>query len=321
MTAAIMLRDVGRRYIISDRQKGVGGAIKHLVRPTRRTIEGLSGINLEVETGTILGLLGPNGAGKTTLLKLVAGLTRPSQGSITVLGRDPSRRSREHLESIGLITGNRYSLLWDLPARDSFELNRVIFGVSQETFGRRLKEFSERLDATQILNQPVRTLSLGQRMKVELIGGLLHAPSVVLLDEPTLGLDATTQRNLRQFIDDYRTEYEATFVLTSHYMEDIVALADRVAILHKGMKVFDGTLEQLRAHSSPQRTIRVTGVVGIPEGIPREYVTGGDQGSFSVVAPQNEVANIVGSVFRAAPGADIVVSPPALEEIVDKFYA
>jgi viologen exporter family transport system ATP-binding protein len=199
--------------------------------------------------------LGPNGAGKTTTLKVLSGLLHPTAGEVSVLGHVPWRREKALLQQITLVMGQRSQLWWDLPVRDSFELNRVIYRIPLHTYDHTLNELTELLELAHLLHKPARTLSLGERMKCEFALALLHRPRILFLDEPTLGLDVTMQRRIRTFIREYNRRYEATMLLTSHYMADVEALCQRLLIIHSGKLLFDGDTEALVQRFAPQQTI------------------------------------------------------------------
>jgi ABC-2 type transport system ATP-binding protein len=206
----------------------------------------------------VVGFLGPNGAGKTTTLKMLAGLLHPSEGELQVLGHQPYRRSREYLSQISMVMGNRYQLTWDLPALDSFEMQRAIYSLSQKQFKHMRDELIEMLEAKDLVKKPVRNLSLGERMKVEIISALLHQPKVLFMDEPSIGLDTIMQHRIRKFISEYNQYSGATVLLTSHNMADVETLCKRVIVIHQGHLIFDGELRSLTDKFFAYRTIKMT---------------------------------------------------------------
>ena len=220
-----------------------------------REVKAVDGISFDIAPGEIVGFLGPNGAGKTTTLKMLSGLLYVTSGEARVLGHVPSKRERDFLRRIALIMGNRNQLQWDLPALDSFELNRAIYRIPRDQFLETRDELIELLEVDDLVRKPVRQLSLGERMKVEIIGSLLHRPPVVFLDEPTIGLDITMQKRLREFVSEYRQRHEATIMLTSHYMADVEALCERVIVIHHGRILFDGTSRPSGTRSLPGRRL------------------------------------------------------------------
>ena len=252
-------------FDVPEREAGLRAAAKGLVRRKTREVRAVNEISFTIEQGEVVGFLGPNGAGKTTTLKMLSGLLYPSGGVAEVLGLVPSKRQREFLSRITLVMGNRNQLQWDLPALDSYELNRAIFRIPSEEFTSIRDELIELLGIGDLVRKPVRQLSLGERMKAEIVGALLHRPQVLFLDEPTIGLDVTMQKRIRAFVADYNTRYGATVLLTSHYMADVEALCERVIVIHHGQILFDGALTaspisspRTRRSASCSRTARST---------------------------------------------------------------
>ncbi|HEX6507712.1 MAG TPA: ATP-binding cassette domain-containing protein, partial [Chloroflexota bacterium] len=255
--AAISVRDLRKTYTIAEREAGALAAIRSLVRRRTREIPAVDSITFDVEPGEIVGFLGPNGAGKTTTLKMLSGLLFPTSGDVEVLGHVPSRREKSLLRQITLVMGQRSQLSWDIPALDSFELNRAIYDIPTGDYERMRDELIDLLELGHLVRKPVRNLSLGERMKCEIAIALLHRPRVLYLDEPTLGLDVTMQRRIRTFIAEYNNRYEGTVLLTSHYMADVEALCRRVIVIHRGTLLFDGDLSRLIQRFSPHKTIVV----------------------------------------------------------------
>lgn len=231
MTADISVRDLVKHYLVPEREGGLRASIKGIFKRRHRRVRAVDGISFEVAKGEIVGFLGPNGAGKTTVLKVLSGLLYPTDGEVAVLGHTPWRRRRDFLTRMTLIMGQRQQLFWDLPGIDTFLVNKAVFGLDDPTYESSFGLLSEMLDLQDLLYRPVRQLSLGERMKAELAAGLLHSPSVLFLDEPTLGLDVTMQQRIRKFIREYNTATGATILLTSHYMADVKALAERVIVI------------------------------------------------------------------------------------------
>ena len=232
-------------FDVPERDEGLKAATKSLVRRKTREVRAVDGISFEIAPGEIVGFLGPNGAGKTTTLKMLSGLLYVSGGEARVLGHVPSKRERDFLRRISLVMGNRNQLQWDLPALDSFELNRSIYQIPRPDFLALRDELIELLEVGDLVRKPVRQLSLGERMKVEIVGSLLHRPQVLFLDEPTIGLDVTMQKRIRAFVADYNRRFGATVLLTSHYMADVEALCKRVVVIHHGRILYDGALSGL----------------------------------------------------------------------------
>ena len=227
----IRLESVSKRYVIAEREPGLTGALRGLVKRNTRIIQAVNDISFSLEPGELAGYIGPNGAGKSTTIKLMSGILCPDSGVIEIMGRTPWKQRREHVARIGVVFGQKSQLWWDTPAIDSFELLRDIYKVPQSDYKRRLSELTERLDAGSILKTPVRQMSLGQRMKCELIASLLHGPEILFLDEPTIGLDAVTRIAVRDFLTELNRREGVTMILTTHDMDDIEALCSRVLVI------------------------------------------------------------------------------------------
>jgi ABC-2 type transport system ATP-binding protein len=245
MTPAISIRGLSKTYKVHEREAGLGAALRSLVSRRTRDVKAVDNISFTVEPGEVVGFLGPNGAGKTTTLKMLSGLLYPTSGEADVLGHVPSRRERGFLCRITLVMGQRNQLAWDIPAQDSYLLNRAIYRIPNTVYEQTLNELVALLDLGELIRKPVRNLSLGERMKCEIAGALLHQPQVLFLDEPTIGLDVTMQRRIRSFIAEYNKRFGATVLLTSHYMADVEALCRRVVVIHHGKILFDGELAGL----------------------------------------------------------------------------
>jgi ABC-2 type transport system ATP-binding protein len=243
--SVIEVRNLSRNYEYYRKRPGIGGSLRGLFRREKLVAEAVKDISFSIEEGELVGFLGPNGAGKTTTLKVLSGILFPTAGDVRVLGHVPFRRRTAYQKQFALVMGQKNQLWWDLPPRESFVLNKEIYEISDSDFKQSLDEFCELLDIGGILDVPVRKLSLGQRMKCELVTALIHRPKVLFLDEPTIGLDVVAQKNIRDFIKRYNEEKKTTIVLTSHYMEDISRLCRRVIIIDLGRIVYDGPLNEL----------------------------------------------------------------------------
>ena len=253
----IQVKNLSKSFDISSKQPGLKGTIKHFLKRKSKSIEVIKNINFEIKKGEIIGFLGANGAGKTTILKMLCGLIYPSEGDLSVSGYLPYKRRVNFLKTITLIMGQKQQLIWDLPPIESFYLNAAIYDVEKSEAKRRIKRLSDMLEIEDELYIPVRKLSLGQRMKAELLAALIHQPSILFLDEPTLGLDINAQRNLRKFLQTYNKETDATICLTSHYMKDITYLCKRVICVHNGSITYDGKLDKLLKKLSPVKDILI----------------------------------------------------------------
>jgi len=247
MTSPVIVVDhLSKTFQVAHKAPGLRGALSGLFSREYRAVEAVRAISFEVQEGELVGFLGPNGAGKTTTLKMLSGLLHPTSGQATVLGHVPWKRERSFQKRFTMVMGQRTQLWWDLPAWDSFLLNKEIFEIPEASFHRTVDELSTLLEIQDLLDVPVKKLSLGQRMKAELACSLLHEPSVLLLDEPTIGLDVVMQKKVREFILDYQKRRKATILLTSHNMEDIAELCSRVMLINHGQLLFDGALTEIQ---------------------------------------------------------------------------
>jgi len=237
-----------KTFRVAQKEPGLAGAIKGLFKRQYRDVHAVRDISFSIKEGELVGFLGPNGAGKTTTLKMLSGLLHPTSGEASVLGYVPWKRERDFQKQFTMVMGQRTQLWWDLPAWDSFLLNKEIYEIPKAQFEETVEELSRLLEIQDLLDVPVKKLSLGQRMKAELACSLLHRPRVLLLDEPTIGLDVVMQQIVRQFILEYNKRYRATVLLTSHNMEDIAELCPRVLLINHGQILFDGSLDSFRSH-------------------------------------------------------------------------
>ena len=316
----ISVRDLRKIYAVTERESGVAASLASLLHRKTEKIPAVDGISFELNPGEMVGFLGPNGAGKTTTLKMLSGLLHPTAGTIAVLGHIPQKREKEFLRRITLVMGQRNQLVWDIPAMDSYELNRAVYGIPAADFRRTLAELTELLELGPLLRKPVRNLSLGERMKCEIAGALLHRPQVVFLDEPTIGLDVTMQRRIRTFLAEYNSRYGATVLLTSHYMADVEALCRRVIVIHLGHLLFDGELADLVQRFTAHKTI----VVRLEDCRTdlRAYgdVVSCEEGSFTLRVPKAETARVTGRILADLPVIDLLVEDPPIEEIIERVF-
>jgi ABC-2 type transport system ATP-binding protein len=289
----------------------------------RTNFQALKGINLEVEAGEFLGFIGPNGAGKTTFLKILAGIMIPSSGMVNVLGSYPFDKRFDYLRQIALVMGNKNALWWDLPAIDSFKLQRDIYGVKESDFDARLKEISKVLDIEDLLPKRLRSMSLGERMKCELSACLLHRPKVVFLDEPTIGLDVISSRAIRKFLKRMNKEEGITFILTSHYLADIEELCERVVIINKGDKIYDGKLLDLKRKYAPEKEIKVYLETDEEKELFNELAVGDkkiEEDSGIITAKSSEVGDIASDLFNTFGAENITIGEPDIEDIIVKIF-
>jgi ABC-2 type transport system ATP-binding protein len=303
------------------REAGLRAALRSLVTRDHHEVRAVDGISFEIEPGEVVGFLGPNGAGKTTTLKMLSGLLYPTAGQLSVLDHVPSHRAATFLEQITLVMGNRNQLQWDLPALDSFEMNRAVFGLDREDFHRTLSELVELLEIGDVVRKPVRQLSLGERMKVELAGALLHQPRVLFLDEPTIGLDVAMQRRIRSFIAAYNRRHQATILLTSHYMADVQALCRRVIVIHHGAILFDGELRALSDRFTSHKTINIAlSDPSVPLDAYGEVVArDGDRVTLRV--RKEETSLVATKLLNEQPVSDVTIEDQPIEDVIEQVFA
>ena len=327
---SIRVRGLHKTYDVPDRDAGVRAAAGSILRRRTKQVAAVAGIDFDVQPGEIVGFLGPNGAGKTTTLKVLSGLLHPSRGEVDVLGHVPWRRENSYLRRMALIMGQRNQLAWDIPVADSYELNRAIYSVPVVEYRQRLDELSELLELGELLRKPVRNLSLGERMKVEIAGSLLHRPDVLFLDEPTIGLDVTMQRRIRGFIAAYNDRTGSTTLLTSHYMADVEALCKRVLVIHHGLLRYDGDLAGLVTTFAPLKTITVDLEPGTPvpdhAGLARlagseEAVGELSSDRISLRIPRSETAAVTTRLLATLRVVDLVVEEPPIDEVIEGVFA
>ena len=307
-------------YNVPERESGLGASVRSLWSRETKDVVAVSEISFDVAPGEIVGFLGPNGAGKTTTLKMLSGLLHPSDGTATVLGYVPWKREKAYLRQMTLVMGQRNQLAWDIPVADSFELNRAIYRIPEAQYQQTLTELTDLLDLGPLLTKPSRNLSLGERMKCELAGALLHQPRVLFLDEPTLGLDVTAQRRIRGFIAAYGARHNATVLLTSHYMADVEALAERVIVIHHGVLLFDGPLSGLIERFSPYKTVTVD-LDGPASDVDRfGDVVQTEDGRVTLQVPKGEAAAVTARLLAELPVVDLSVTDPPIDEVIDRVF-
>jgi ABC-2 type transport system ATP-binding protein len=318
---AILVSSLCKYYKVPTREAGLRAATRSLFKRTYNTVKAVDDISFVIEPGEIVGFLGPNGAGKTTTLKMLSGLLYPSRGAGRVLGFEPSRRQQHFLEQITLVMGNRQQLEWDLPALDSFELRRAIYDIPRPEFERTRDEFIELLDLKNLVKQPVRNLSLGERMKMEIVGALLHRPKVLFLDEPTIGLDVTMQRRIRTFVEEYNRRHAATVLLTSHYMADVEALCKRVIVIHNGRLLFDGNLSALLDRFSALKTIAITTGDGTAAWSQYGEVLSQEMGRVTLRVLREKAPQVTARILAEQRVDDLTVEDPPIEDVIEKVFA
>lgn len=317
----VHITDLRKIYVVSQQEAGARAALKSLVQRRKLEVPAVDGISFDLASGEIVGFLGPNGAGKTTTLKMLSGLLHPTSGGVTVLGYIPWKRERAFLRQITLVMGQRNQLVWDIPAIHSFELNRVIYRIPSDSYRRTLGELTELLELGPLLYKPVRNLSLGERMKCEIAAGLLHRPSVVFLDEPTIGLDVTMQRRIRSFIAEYNQHSGATVLLTSHYMADVEALCRRVVVIHHGRLLFDGDLSTLVQKFTEHKTIIVQ--LRDCQADLQSYgeVISCTDGRVTLRVPKAKTAHVTEQLLADFSVIDLLVEDSPIEEVIERVFA
>jgi ABC-2 type transport system ATP-binding protein len=321
MPEIITLNSLSKHFKVPVRESGLKASLGSLIKREFRTIKAVDEITFKIDQGEVVGFLGPNGAGKTTTLKMLSGLLYPTSGTGTVLGFVPSKRQSEFLSQITLVMGNRQQLVWDLPALDSFDLMRSIYSIPTQEFIRTRDEFIDLLELKELVNKPVRNLSLGERMKMEIAGSLLHRPKVLFLDEPTLGLDVTMQRRIRAFISEYNQRYGATVLLTSHYMADVEALCKRVVVIHHGKLLFDGDLNSLVEQFAAFKTIGVTLQTENVDLSKYAQVISQDGTRFTLRVPKADTAQVTARLLADLPVDDLNVEDPPIEDVIEQVFA
>ena len=320
--AIVMARGLRKSFRVADKQPGFSGTMRHLLRRRWIDLEAVREVSFQIEAGEVVGFLGGNGAGKTTTLKLLSGLIHPSGGELEVAGHRPFRRQRAFLEAITLVMGQKQQLIWDLPPLDSLRVNAAVYGIDDHEARRRIGELAEMLELGEELTRPVRKLSLGQRMKAELLAALLHRPRVLFLDEPTLGLDVNAQARVRTFLADYNQLTGATVLLTSHYMADITALCPRVLLIHRGQLFYDGALAALGERLAPWRQVRLE--LAAPMAADRLGSYGEieqlDGAAVRLLIPKERLTTTLNRLLAELPVLDLEVNYPPIEELIGRLF-
>jgi ABC-2 type transport system ATP-binding protein len=319
----IDVNNLQKIYRVFQKQDGLWGSVRGLFKRQYRTVEAVRGVSFQVQKGEMVAFLGPNGAGKTTTLKLLAGLIHPSAGSATVLGHIPWRRTNAYRRRFSLVMGQKNQLWWDLPAQESFRLHKEIYRIESAPFNKRLDELTTLLEVKHLTRQAVRELSLGERMRMELIAALLHSPEVLLLDEPTIGLDVISQRKVQEFLKFYQADQQITVLLTSHYMKDVEALCKRAIIINEGEIKQDGPLDDLRDQFSQHKQIRLQFAPGpfptnleqfgrIVESVPPKV---------TLEVLRDQIPKVLARLLETYSIEDVGVQDRPLEEVIAEVFA
>jgi ABC-2 type transport system ATP-binding protein len=317
----VHVNELTKIFKVPEREPGLRAAAKSLIRRKTREVHAVEGISFDIEPGEVVGFLGPNGAGKTTTLKMLAGLLYPTSGEARVLGHIPSRREKDYLRRMTMVMGNRNQLQWDIPALDSFELNRAIYRLRRADYVAMRDELVELLDVGDLVRKPVRNLSLGERMKVEIVGSLLHRPLVLFLDEPTIGLDVTMQKRIRTFVAEYNERYGATVLLTSHYMADVEALCKRVIVIHHGRILFDGDLSSLGNEFAQYKTIGVVLENGDARLDDYGEVVARDGDRITLRVPKADTSRVAARLLSDHEVLDLTIEEPPIEDVIEMVFA
>ena len=320
--AIIQAHGLTKHYRVHQRGSGFSAVLRSLWHREHKTIQAVNGIDFGIDHGEIVGFLGPNGAGKTTTLKMLSGLLHPTAGTARVLGHEPWLRQEAYLRQIALVMGQKGQLWWDVPAMDSYLINKEIYQVPDDVFRQRLNMLSELLDLEPLLGVQIRQLSLGERMKCELAGALLHGPQVLFLDEPTIGLDVTMQKRLRDFIRDYNQLTGATILLTSHYMDDIEELCQRVLIIHHGHLIYDGSLAQVVARYAEHRRLNLAFESQVPIAELEEVgeIVEAQPPRVVLRVPRNQATAVAAQLLNRFPVADLTIEEMPIEEIIRRIF-
>ncbi|HRX87713.1 MAG TPA: ABC transporter ATP-binding protein [Phycisphaerae bacterium] len=321
--AIIELHDLHKTYRVHQKKEGLLASLTGLVRRTYKTVRAVDGISATIEAGEMVGFLGPNGAGKTTTLKMLSGLIFPTSGDARVLGYVPWERHNEYRRQFALVMGQKNQLWWDLPAADSFRLHQEIYAIPDAQYRATLGELTELLGVGGLVSQPVRELSLGERMKMELIAALLHSPKVLFLDEPTIGLDVVSQSNIRACLREYNRDKGITVLLTSHYMQDVEALCRRVVVINHGRLVFDGLLSEILERFSRHKIIKLRFHDGQ---MPERFDAFGEVLELSpptvtLKVERAEVARLTGRMLAEHAVDDVAVEEIPIEEVIGEVFS
>ena len=320
----IVVEDLVKTFRIAERSPGIWGALRGIMHRRYRTVSALDGVSFEIEPGELVGYIGPNGAGKSTTVKVISGILVPDSGRCEILGRVPWRDRVDHVRDIGVVFGQRTQLWWDLPVVESFELLREIYRVPADDYAGTLDELVQVMDLSPLMDVPVRQLSLGQRMRCDLAAALLHRPSILFLDEPTIGLDAVSKLAFRDFIRRFNRERGVTVILTTHDMDDIEALCTRVMVIGEGVILYDGALEALRESIAPERRLIVDlAEADAPVSDPDADVMRreGRRVHLSFDPRRIPPADLIARIASRHPVRDLFVENPPIEEIVARMYS
>jgi ABC-2 type transport system ATP-binding protein len=321
----IEIEHLCKYYQVHQKEPGLAGSLRSFVRRKYEDIKAVDDLTFTIDAGEIVGFLGPNGAGKTTTLKVLSGLLYPTSGTVSVLGFMPYERKPAYLKQFTLVMGQKQQLLWDLPPIETFLVNKAIYEIADADFNTILGELTALLDLEPLLRKQVRKLSLGERMKCELAAALLHRPRILFLDEPTIGLDVMMQTNIRKFVAEYNARWNATVILTSHYMADVVALCKRVIVINEGHLIYDGELHALAERIAPYKLLRVdfaqppngADLAAYGEVVQRAR---SDGHHVELLVPREQTSAITARILSELPVADLTIEEPAIEEVIGRVF-
>jgi len=320
---AIEVRNLQKTYRVYRKREGLMASLRGLFHRKYDEVHAVAGIEFQIETGEMVAFLGPNGAGKTTTLKLLSGLIYPTGGEATVLGHVPWKRENAFRRRFSLVMGQKNQLWWDLPAQESFRLHKEIYRIEAAEFDRRMDELTELLEVRKLVGQPVRELSLGERMRMELIAALLHSPDLLLLDEPTIGLDVVSQRKVQEFLRHYQRERKITVLLTSHYMKDVEALCERAIIINEGKIKHDGPLDEIRDRFSRHKIIELQFAnAETPPDLDRfGTVVETRPPRVKLEVPRQQIPKILTALLSTYSIEDVSVHERPLEDVIAELFA
>jgi ABC-2 type transport system ATP-binding protein len=321
--AQIVVEQLCKYYQVHQKEPGFVGSMKSFVKRRYFSVKAVDGVSFCIEPGEMVGFLGPNGAGKTTTLKVLAGLLFPTQGRASVLGFTPHERRPAYLKQFTLVMGQKNQLIWDLPAIETFLVNKAIYEIAATDYDATLKELDELLDLQPLLKKQVRKLSLGERMKCELAAALLHRPKVLFLDEPTIGLDVTMQVAIRQFVAAYNQRHGATIILTSHYMADVTALTKRVIVIDRGKLLYDGDLRQLVEQVAPYKLLSLVLREGTSPNALAQYgqIESIEGVKATLRVPRGQATEVASHLLSNIKVDDVLIEEPPVEDIIRQVFA
>ncbi len=322
----IEVRQLSKYYQVHEREPGFMASLKSLFHRKFRTVKAVDDVSFSIPEGEIVAFLGPNGAGKTTTMKVLTGLLHPSGGEVNVGGFVPFQQKKEFKKQISLVMGQKSQLIWDIPAAETFLVNKVIYEIPDREFEETLGDLVQLLQLEEVIRKPVRQLSLGERMKCELAAALLHRPRIVFLDEPTIGLDVNMQEVMRRFIQDYSRKYKATILLTSHYMADVTALCERVLVIGKGRLLYDGAISQLVDKYAPNKRIRLQ----LAERVKESELVDVTQGlgtlfhyafpNVEIDVPREQVSELSARLLTHLTVLDLTIEDPSMESVIAQAF-